>query len=364
MAPKFDNLVEHILKNILGIRTGHSIRKVLESKEVYNYDSFRTMNPTVVRRLEYEYIPATSNMPAIMSKLTDTAATKLQAAIEYTQFHVRNNDTVLADDPTKWILMDFMKWYVDDKPPRSIKEKEPIHSEENTIMSPIKEEERIQEINTMDKESVEEINPMELEKERMNKLDDDDDNYDFKSNDDNYDIKEINPIGKQMNIDSNEDKQDEDVCLIEKNTYGRHINNLDIFTGEENCTNTISIVDVGDNFVSSLPLPPPLPPEGIHTLPVPPKLPLETLPYILPPSLPAELMPYDFTHSSMPTNGEYIVLFQLVFQAVWCLISGSNNHSNILRTNDNNYYAWTDDNNYYAHTNDNNYYGSNIRLVY
>ena len=49
MAPKFDNLVEHILKNILGIRTGHSIRKVLESKEVYNYDSFCTMNPTVVR---------------------------------------------------------------------------------------------------------------------------------------------------------------------------------------------------------------------------------------------------------------------------------------------------------------------------
>ena len=73
-------------------------------------------------------------MPAIMSKLTDTAATKLQAAIEYTQFHVRNNDTVLADDPTKWMMNDFRKWFVDGKPPRSMEEKEPIHSEEKKTL--------------------------------------------------------------------------------------------------------------------------------------------------------------------------------------------------------------------------------------
>ena len=87
-----------------------------------------------------------------------------------------------------------------------------------------------------------------------------------------------------------------------------------------------------------------IPPEGIHTLHEPPKLPPE------PP-------PYNHAHSSIQPDGECKELFRLVFQfqAVWCLIFGSNNHSNILRT---------DDNNYYALKNNNNYYSNNIRLVF
>ena len=105
--PIFDTKVEYILANIiLNAKAGHAIRKYLDTQDVYVLHDFQLMRSALVHKIEYVKTPATNNAPDLMAKLTDTNATKLQAAIEYSQYLIRIKDKDVHD-PQNWDQDDY-----------------------------------------------------------------------------------------------------------------------------------------------------------------------------------------------------------------------------------------------------------------
>ena len=86
-VPIFYTQVEYVLIHIiLNAKTGHAIRKYLDTQEVYDMSDFQFMNAASTHKNEYVKTSATNNAPEVMAKLTESSACKLQAVIKYSQY--------------------------------------------------------------------------------------------------------------------------------------------------------------------------------------------------------------------------------------------------------------------------------------
>ena len=112
-APKspFDAAMTYILEDILTFTdTNHAVRKSLNARGIYTYETFRNEDPTTMHAYVYEQAKATSSSPAIMSYLTTGQAHNLQSCNAYARFLEDDGQDDASDDPRKWDLRLFGKW--------------------------------------------------------------------------------------------------------------------------------------------------------------------------------------------------------------------------------------------------------------